>query len=284
MSQTMFVFWDVQHGSAAYIQTPNGKHIVIDLGTGSYAENMTFSPLCYLKDEFNVHQLDGVIITHPHRDHLDDICNFDDLNPKTLWRPRHLSEKDVKDGNQSKDSNVVDNYLKIERRYTLPISPDTNPFSANNNGGVIIQTFQPSACARTNLNNHSLVVIISYGGSKIIIPGDNENPSWNELLERKDFQEAIKGTNVLVASHHGRESGFSPELFDYICPFLTIISDGPAGKTCVRDRYDQKTQGWDVRKKNSSSTTKRKCLTTRNDGAIVVKFEENRGIGVSIDR
>ncbi|ODS37411.1 MAG: hypothetical protein A7316_09440 [Candidatus Altiarchaeales archaeon WOR_SM1_86-2] len=29
------VFWDVQHGSATYIKTPNGKHIVQDLGTGS---------------------------------------------------------------------------------------------------------------------------------------------------------------------------------------------------------------------------------------------------------
>ena len=26
--------WNVQHGSAVYIQTPNGKHIAIDLGAG----------------------------------------------------------------------------------------------------------------------------------------------------------------------------------------------------------------------------------------------------------
>ena len=26
-----FIVWNVQHGSAAYIQTPNGKHIVVDL-------------------------------------------------------------------------------------------------------------------------------------------------------------------------------------------------------------------------------------------------------------
>ena len=88
MSETTFVFWDVQHGSAAYIRTPNGKHIVIDLGTGSYGGSTPFSPLLYLKDKHNVQRLDTVVITHPHRDHLDDIVNFDILSPKGFVAPR----------------------------------------------------------------------------------------------------------------------------------------------------------------------------------------------------
>ena len=277
MSETMFVFWDVQHGSAAYIETPNGKHIVIDLGTGSYAENQTFSPLTRLKHGYNVQQLDSVVITHPHRDHLDDIFNFDALNPKTLWRPKHLTESEVRQGNQSRDKAIVDKYLEISSRYSAPISYDENPFVSDNNGGVNFRTFIPSECARSNLNNHSVVTIISYGDLKIIIPGDNEKPSWNELLDREDFQTAIKNTKVLVASHHGRESGFSPELFDHISPLITIISDGPVGTTCVRDRYTEKSEGWNVYNRSSRTMEYRKCLTTRNDGAITMKFRiENR--------
>ena len=46
------VFWDVQHGSAAYIATPAGTHIAVDLGTGSYGESgPEFSPLLHLKDQ-----------------------------------------------------------------------------------------------------------------------------------------------------------------------------------------------------------------------------------------
>ena len=221
MSETTFVFWDVQHGSAAYIRTPNDKHIVIDLGTGSYEGSTPFSPLLYLKHKHNVQRLDTVVITHPHRDHLDDIFNFDLLAPKVLWRPGHLSETDVRQGNQSRDRAVIDKYLEINGRYTEPVSPDTDPFVPNNNGGVTIQTFVSSSCARSNLNNHSLVTIISYGGVKMIIPGDNEKPSWNDLLEREDFRVAIQETHVLVAPHHGRESGFSPELFNHIRPYLS---------------------------------------------------------------
>lgn len=49
-SHVEMVFWDVQHGHATYIKTPNNKHIVIDLGIGDYSGNdSTFSPLKQLK-------------------------------------------------------------------------------------------------------------------------------------------------------------------------------------------------------------------------------------------
>ena len=90
------VIWDVQHGSSAYLKTPNKKHIVIDLGTGDLSNDVvTFSPLLHLKNKYNVEQLDEVIITHPHTDHIDDIMNLDALSPKTLIRPKHLSKEDI---------------------------------------------------------------------------------------------------------------------------------------------------------------------------------------------
>ena len=52
------VFWDVQHGSAAYIRTPADKHIAIDLGTGSYKNSdKTFSPLLHLKEKYGINNL-----------------------------------------------------------------------------------------------------------------------------------------------------------------------------------------------------------------------------------
>ena len=75
------VFWDVQHGSAAYIKTPNDIHIVQDLGTGSLDNgDSSFSPLLHLKNHYGIAQLAFATITHPHRDHLDNIFNFDELS------------------------------------------------------------------------------------------------------------------------------------------------------------------------------------------------------------
>ena len=83
--------WNVQHGSAAYIQTPNGKNIAIDLGAGD-----GFSPLQHLRQN-GIRNLDHVTITHPHMDHIDDILNlnFDVFVPTTLCAPLHLTENDI---------------------------------------------------------------------------------------------------------------------------------------------------------------------------------------------
>ncbi len=280
-----FVFWDVQHGSAAYIKTSKGQHIVIDLGTGSYSADSEFSPLLHLKHNWSVEQLDGVIITHPHRDHLDDIFNFYKLSPKFLIRPMYLSEDEIRTGNRYEDQETIDEYLRINRNYISPINPHYFPFLESKDSDFEIKTFVSLSCPTSNLNNHSIVTIISYLGLKMLIPGDNESSSWNKLLEQDNFLSAIKDTDILVAPHHGRLSGFSPILFNYIYPKLTIISDGQFCDTSATNRYAQKTQGWIVHKRSGGSEN-RKCVTTRNDGVIVVNFSQNndsRFIEVRID-
>jgi beta-lactamase superfamily II metal-dependent hydrolase len=286
------VFWDVQHGSATYVNTPSNEHIVVDLGVGSYhgvgsypRVGRQFSPLLHLKRRYGVQQLDGVVITHPHRDHIDDIDNFHELAPRVLVRPSHLSDADVRRGNRSQDRQVVEQYLRISAEYDQPVNPEESPFRQPRSAGHTIRTFTPTSCARSNLNNHSVVTVITYAGMKLLLPGDNESPSWEELLARRDFLDAIDGTDILLASHHGRESGFCPALFDYIEPRLTVISDGRFCDTSATARYVAVTRGWTVYHRNGRSE-QRKCLTTRHDGVIVVECYSRgsqRILNVTID-
>lgn len=281
------VIWDVQHGSAAYLKTPSSKHFAIDLGVGSYGStNEAFSPLLHLKHNWHVPQLDGVIISHPHSDHLDDIDNFYALAPKTLIRPKHLTDSEVRAGNRATELGVVETYIGISNYYSGTMAEGESPFLASNNGGVEIQTFTPEKSATSNLNNHSIVTVLSYEQCKMLIPGDNEPPSWNELLEQPRFRSAISGTDILVAPHHGRESGYSPELFNYISPYLTIVSDGRFGDTSATSRYSAKSRGLTVFNRSGGSQL-RKCVTTRSDGVVVLKIGKDssgrRLINVKID-
>jgi competence protein ComEC len=147
----------------------------------------------------------------------------------------------------------------------------------DNLGGAKFDFFHPTTSSRNNLNNHSMVTVITFAGCKILIPGDNESPSWNELLQRTDFVQAIKGTDILVAPHHGREAGYSASLFDYISPRLTIVSDGPGSETSAVTKYSQKSSGWRVysRSMPQGQGEIRKCISTRHDQTIVVKFGRN---------
>ena len=262
-----FITWNVQHGSAALIQTPNDQQIAIDLGAGE-----GFSPLQYIKYQMGIDQLDMVIVTHPHMDHIEDIVNFDLLNPRILTRPRHLTADDVSSGHNIAEPEAVEifeKYAEIDGRYTVSLQAIDNPSIATNNGGVSISSFHPTQSPKTNLNNHSIVTVIEYQGVKILSPGDNEPPSWEELLANGSFKESIRGTHVLVASHHGRESGFHAKLFDHISPLITIISDGRTVDTSATSRYSAKTRGWRVRRRIGTYEDRR-CVTTRNDGHIEV--------------
>jgi competence protein ComEC len=270
------IVWDVQHGSATYMQTPNGTHIVKDLGTGSFGENdRKFSPLIHLKNKYDVSRLDYIIISHPHKDHIDDILNFDSLRPRVLTRPSHLSREDIMKDVKEEDKPLFEKYLEINERYNQTVPRENDPSLAQNNGGVEISHFHPKKSSTSNINNHSIVTVVQHAGTKIIIPGDNEPPSWKELLESDDFKDAIRDADIFVAPHHGRESGYCPEIFEYFKPRLTVISDDVESGTSATDKYSKLSTGWTVHHRSGRDSEKRYCVTTRSDGYILIELGYN---------
>lgn len=281
------VVWDVQHGSACFIKTARGLHVVQDLGTGSIDGcNHDFSPLKHLYYKYRVQTLDAVIISHPHSDHLDDIQNLRLFRIGQLVRPQHLAPREVLNGNPPNRLDVVHNYLELTRLFPNAISRNSLALPTINDGDVTIEMFLPRTCSTKNLNNHSIVSVVAAGGVKVVIPGDNEQQSWWELLDESSFVEAIKGADVLIASHHGRESGFCEEIFEFFTPKLCVISDGPATSTNISSAYSEVASGWLVNRRYGSAV-ERYCLTTRSDGPISLKFGEspNRSsfLSVTID-
>lgn len=82
---------------------------------------------------------------------------------------------------------------------------------------------------------------------------------------------AIKDADILLAPHHGRESGFNIDFVNQVNPKLTVVSDGRFCETSANARYSAKSSGWTVHKKSGQSEI-RKCLTTNSDGEVLIKF------------
>lgn len=62
------IFYDVEHGSCCHIITPNGKHILVDIGSKTEA-----SIVDYINHKYYFGyggSIDELIITHPHEDHI----------------------------------------------------------------------------------------------------------------------------------------------------------------------------------------------------------------------
>jgi beta-lactamase superfamily II metal-dependent hydrolase len=272
-AKTEIIFWDVQHGHATYIKSPNDRHIAIDLGIGSYKTKKEFSPLKYLKEHYSVKRLDYLIITHPHLDHIDDVLNFDELNPKVFLRPRHITEKEILEGVREEDLAKFKKYCEIDKRYNASVSSENEIRNSENYGGLKVTTFSPKKCPHENINNHSIVTVFEYESTKIVIPGDNELLSFEELMKQESFNNTVKNADILLAPHHGRKSGFCADFINIVNPRLTIISDGRFCDTSANDRYSQKSRGWTVY--DNGKAIKRNCLTTNTDGCVYISCGRN---------
>jgi len=268
--------WDVQKGLAVYANTPNGKHIIIDAGTGSN-EDKEFYPLYHLNKNYGLRQIDYAIITHPHKDHIQEIKNLDALKPKVLYRPSHITKDDVGEIRKEDDA-IFNTYFSLSERYNQSVPDSENPKNPDNNGGVIIKTFHPNKSSKDNLNNHSIVTLFEYATSKVLVPGDNETSAWSELLEDDDFKNSIKNVDVFIAPHHGRESAFHNDLFNQFTPKVVIISDGPVTETNASSKYSNIASGWMIFSRSDSEIKEeRKCISTRKDGMIQIKMGYNEG-------
>jgi beta-lactamase superfamily II metal-dependent hydrolase len=262
------VIWDVEHGTAILVNTPTGKRLVIDLGVGSFTNsNKTFSPLKYLHDSYKVKKLDALVITHPHGDHIDDIFNLNLVPPGAIYAPRSVDRGLVRDNNKRKDAAKTERYFQWLDY--APVNP-TKTLGALTDWGCTISLFH-TKYSESNLNNYSLVTVIGHAGSTILIPGDNEPPSWKLLLDQSAFVSAIKNTNLFVTSHHGRESGYHADLFTHFKPQLCFLSDTNDIPTSATNRYTYQALGAPVFNKGMNRTETRKTVTTRSDHCIVIK-------------
>lgn len=272
MNSTKLIVWDVEHGSAAYIQSPNGKHIVIDAGSGSFKNGRTFSPLYHLYNRYGVQSIDYAIITHPHKDHIDDIRNLIALSPSVLWRPKHLTREDIIPTHVSEDDRqLFEEYIAFCNEYNETVTEQNSPLNPENYGGLLIKCFSTKSCSKSNLNNQSPVFIFEYASIKIVVTGDNESANYRALFdENPSFRGSISNADVLIAAHHGRESGYDNDFVSTVNPRLTIISDSSKKDTSASSYYSQKSRGLTVHTKNGD--VERKTLSTYKDGCINVEF------------
>lgn len=258
-------FFDVGHGSSALIETDT-LNMLFDLGMGDDK-----NPLDYVNGN-----LDFLIITHPHLDHISGLAEMGERTPTTLLRnksiPKNLIEESRDSSDNPKAIDAFNKYLKLDEGYNLPTPKESSPTNPNYNGGVNFINFSPNNDAE-DLNYYSLAVFMEYEGVKLLLMGDNTISNINELLEDEEFKELTGDIDIFLAPHHGRDSCYSPDLMKHIKPKITIISDkSDDTDNSAIDKYRANTKGKLVFV--NGELKPRKCLTTRNDGDIFVKIED----------
>ena len=252
-----FEILNVEHGFAAYAIASDGSVFLFDCGHSS-----TCRPSEYLS-ALGIHTIRRLFISNYDEDHISDLPNVRRLSVEILTRNSSLTSTQLRGLKTPPISAAMTVLLDMVDRYTGEVSSEQlEP------PGVRAWTFQNSYPTFMDTNNLSLLTFLDVGSVSFVLPGDLERAGWLALLKDSQVCELLARVNVFVASHHGRESGYCKEVFNYCRPSLIVMSDGPVEYDTQKmaGTYAQHATGQLF---NASSGQEwRKVVTTRNDGHI----------------
>jgi len=211
-------FLDVGQGDAIYIRAPTGEDALIDGGPGD----------CVLQKLGEVmpptdHELNLVILTHPHADHLKGL-----LAVLGRYKIEEILQTDVQ-----YDSETFLQWQKIIGEKQIP-NHLARAGMERDLGQVRILILYPSEsfvgirqlAEIDNLNNASVVSKVNYKNFSALLPGDLEKEGQNKLLQGS----SDLSVQVIKIPHHGSDTAASQPFLEKISPKLAIISVGQDNK------------------------------------------------------
>ena len=216
--------------------------------------------------------IERFIVTNYDEDHLSDLPRLrENLPIVTLQRNKSIDADTLKTIKLRSGplQPGIESMLDMIRTYTSDVT-DPPEFPQ-----IELTTFNNRYPEFDDTNNLSLVIFLYYRNTHIVFPGDLEKAGWKKLLEQSSFRDHLSKVNFFVASHHGRETGYCEEVFQYCKPEIIIISD---------EQKQYETQETTYRKHASGvmfGETRRYVLTTRKDGMITINQIEGQGPRIS---
>lgn len=201
---------DVGQGDSFLLRTQE-QSVLIDTGEAEYADTVVGA----LK-EYGVEQLDLVIATHMHSDHMGGMAEVLEAVPAKTFIMTELPE------NLTPTSRVYENLLTA-----LEQSPETEVIPAQPGDryslgdGVTLTILGPVA-DYDDLNLTSVVCRVDAGDRSFLFTGDMEKKAENDLIAAG----ADLSADVLKVGHHGASTSSTADFLAEVDPVCSVISVG----------------------------------------------------------
>ena len=162
----------------------------------------------------NITHMDALIATHEHADHIGGINAFirSGMTMDHVYCPVTESEEEAFPWFKDR---LAMYGLQIE----VPAQGDTFAL-----GSAQVSFIGPSDAlyGDENLNNHSLVVKVTYQNTSFLFTGDAETKELTDLVASG----ADLSADVLKVSHHGASNGTNGIFLGAVMPKISVISCG----------------------------------------------------------
>jgi beta-lactamase superfamily II metal-dependent hydrolase len=255
--------FDVGHGHCSVMTAPNGTRMMLDCGTRWDEDSFWTPSLHYFGQTIPV-----MALLNLDEDHIGDFEGMlQDCGASTIITNMSIDATafaKLKNAGMGPGAKAYQKWRSLPMTYGISLSINFGQVQHR-----VYRNMYGSDCVTTN--DLSLAIVLQFGEFRIMFTGDLEAKGWCGLLANPLFCTELPHVNVLVASHHGRESGCHDALFKSLNPQLVIISDGEKqhGTQETDAWYRQRTQGANV----IGQQSKRYVLTTRSDGSVRINVE-----------
>ena len=229
-------FIDVGQGDCTFIKTKEAD-ILIDSGESESAETV----IEYL-NLYNVDDLEYIIATHPHSDHVGALPKIMEEIPAEVLVV--LQESALTDDGDEYRQKL------IQTAQNAGVRVDELSFGSIDNSsknsvfiGEVALEFLGPTVDDDNLNNLSLVVRMTFGEVSFLLTGDAETIEEYTILSRVYEQKINKETtkeseqsthtelvsldcDVLKVAHHGSDTSSTTDFIKAVSPQHAVISSG----------------------------------------------------------
>jgi competence protein ComEC len=299
MQYTDIFILNVGRGSCVLVIHPSGRHSMIDINNGRelhpmerqvlLAEGATsrlaaleadlVNPFEWYSERYNG-DLWRFILTHPDEDHMSGLrclLRRESFGTTVFWDLPHM--KPIGEPEDYKTTEAyIDRALYELMRHDHPhenlvwpkVRRPERSASARSWDEDNIEILSPSHDEvafwneRENWNDMSYVLRIRHGERSVLLPGDIEQPGWDTLAAAC----SNIGTDVLVASHHGRKSGF---------PGSGVMTQmGPRAVIISSDRLPRE---YDATEQYRNATSGN-VFSTRQHGTIQIRIWDDGELAI----
>lgn len=229
-------FLNVGNGDCTVIELPDGSIMVVDICNGGGDAGDLENPVRYLR---NVKTIFRYVQTHPEMDHMEglaelssqcSITNFWDTahnRPKPDFNTQFSVARPADWNAYQRLRKEAKNFYRGTDRVTL--QNGTLPYD--------LYVLHPTrdavmgANAAEDWNRISYVLLLQYKYFKLLLGGDADNDTWQEIFQwassDPDAKSLLSNINVFKVSHHGRKTSYcGADILRLTSPQQIIISKG----------------------------------------------------------
>lgn len=203
-------FLNIGQGDSIMIKTPENHHILVDGGP----ENFALNELIEIMPFFDK-QIDLVILTHPHADHVSGLIEV---------LKRYRVDNILITGVDYESSEYAE-FLKEISAQDMPVflAESKTDFKF---GEVLVDILYPEKQLMfeqfDNPNNSSIAMMVKFHDKKILLTGDLELEGETGLIRTGADLKA----NIFKAGHHGSRTSSSLNLLKLVRPKIVVIQSG----------------------------------------------------------